>query len=180
MKKVLVVVDYQNDFVDGALGFSGAELLEPKIIAAVENMLADDGYVLFTRDTHQEDYLQTREGNYLPVTHCIENTEGHALYGKLHFYEENTVPHTALLNKLTFGSPDIAQSILSLCGGTPDSIELCGLVTDICVVSNAIILHSFFPTASIIVNSELCGSANVQNAQAAFSLLKGLGISVTI
>ncbi|MDL2323549.1 isochorismatase family protein [Ruminococcaceae bacterium OttesenSCG-928-A16] len=178
MKKLLVVVDYQNDFVTGALGFAGAETLEPDIAAAVTETLQNDGYVLFTRDTHPKGYLHTREGGYLPIPHCIEGTPGHQLFGSLHLYEETPTPHTAILNKPTFGSPDIGQAAIALCQTPPDVVELCGLVTDICVVANAILLHSFLPNASIKVRQALCGSGNTQNAGAAFALLKGMGIVV--
>lgn len=178
MKKLLVVVDYQNDFVKGALGFDGAELLEPGIAKLVEETLADSGYVLFTRDCHDEKYLETREGKYLPVPHCYKRTTGHQLYGSLHSYEENAQMDVAILDKPTFGSPEIAEVAFALCNGAPDVIELCGLATDICVISNAILLHSFFPTTTIQVNRNLCGSGNVQNSTSAFQILEGLGIQV--
>lgn len=178
MKKLLVVVDYQNDFVDGTLGFAGAELLEPGIAKRVEQTLAESGYVLFTRDSHEEDYLQTREGQYLPVPHCYKGTTGHQLYGSLHTYEENPQTDVAILDKPTFGSPEIGEVAFALCNGTPDVIELCGLVTDICVISNAILLHSFFPTTTIQVNRNLCGSGNPQNSANAFQILEGLGIQI--
>lgn len=176
MKKLLVVVDYQNDFVDGALGFAGAELLEPGIAKLVEQTLKNSGYVLFTRDCHEEDYLQTREGRHLPVPHCFKGTTGHQLYGSLHAYEEKPQTDVAILDKPTFGSPEIGDVAYALCNGAPDVIELCGLVTDICVISNAILLHSFFPTSVIQVNQNLCGSGNAQNSASAFQILVGLGI----
>lgn len=179
MKKLLCVVDYQNDFVNGALGFSGAEQLEPGIVAAVENQLANGGFVLFTRDTHGEDYLSTREGRYLPVPHGLSGSHGHQLYGRLHAYETNPTPHTALLDKPTFGSPDIISAAEKLCGGKPDTIELCGLVTDICVISNAILLHTGFPNATIRVLAPLCGSGNSENAAKALDVLRNLGIDIS-
>lgn len=178
MKKLLVVVDYQNDFVDGALGFDGAEKLEPGIYAAVQATLAEGGSVLFTRDTHAQDYLDTREGKHLPIPHCVKGTQGHALYGRLHEYEATPHPHTFMLDKLTFGSPDIAQRAEELCGGAPDEIALCGLVTDICVLANAIVLHSFFPLARVQVLQDLCGSGNQQAADNALGLLRGMGVEV--
>ena len=179
MKKLLVVVDYQNDFVDGALGFAGAETLEPGICAAVESTLAGGGFVLFTRDTHPEQYLATREGRFLPVPHCIEGSEGHHLYGALRQYELQLPAGVQLLNKEGFGSPDIGTQAVALCGGEPDEVTLCGLVTDICVVCNAIILHSQLPHAAIRVQAELCGSANAEGTAHALALLRGLGIEIT-
>lgn len=176
MKKLLVVVDYQNDFVCGTLGFAGAESYEKPILAAIESTLAKGGYVLFTRDTHPEQYLQTREGHHLPVPHCIEGSEGHSLYGGLRRYEASPPARTALLDKPTFGSPDIGPKAHQLCGADPDEITLCGLVTDICVLANAILLHSWFPHSVIRVPQDLTGSGIVQNAAAALRLLRGMGI----
>lgn len=176
MKKLLVVVDYQNDFVSGALGFAGAEKLEEGIVRQVQSTLAEAGYVLFTRDTHDENYLATREGQHLPVPHCVKGTAGHQLFGRLHRYETAPQPHTALLDKETFGSPTIAQAAKKLCGGAPDEIALCGLVTDICVISNAILLHTAFPKAGIAVLKNLCGSGNAAGAQKALDVMQGLGI----
>lgn len=179
MKKLLVVVDYQNDFVTGALGFSVAEKLENGIFQLVERHLSEGGYVLFTRDCHSTEYMKTREGKFLPVPHCIEGQEGHALYGKLHQYEVTVVPRTALLDKPTFGSPAIGTMAEKLCGGQPCQVELCGLVTDICVVANAILLHSFFPLAKVRVLEGLVGTANEENGRAAIAVLRGLGIEVS-
>lgn len=178
MKKLLVVIDYQNDFVDGALGFAGAEKLEPGICDAVQSTLAEGGYVLFTRDTHQPDYLNTREGKHLPVPHCVKGTPGHQLYGRLHRYETDPQPRTLLLDKLTFGSPDIGQRAVELCGGPPDEVSVCGVVTDICVISNTLALHAWLPMAHVRVLGPLCGSGNAPAAQKALDLLGGMGIEV--
>ena len=178
MKKLLVVVDYQKDFVDGALGFPGAEKLEPGILQAVEDTLSAGGSVLFTRDTHGEDYLDTREGRGLPVPHCVAGTPGHQLYGRLHRYETEALPRTALLDKPTFGSPDIAAAAEKLCGGPPEDIALCGLVTDICVIANAVILHTAFPGAQVKVLESLVGSGNAEGAAKALDVMRGLHIQV--
>lgn len=181
MKKLLVVVDYQNDFVNGALGFAGAERLEPGILAAVRDTLAGGGYVLFTRDTHDgaEGYLQTREGGYLPVPHCAAGTEGHALFGGLHTYEENPQPHTLVLDKPTFGCAGISAAAQELCGGEPDEVELCGVVTDICVIANAILLHTGLPGAHIRILSGLCGSGSTEGAAAALRVMAGMGMEIS-
>lgn len=179
MKKLLVVIDYQNDFVNGTLGFDDAEKLEPAIYEAVQQTLAEGDYVLFTRDTHPEEYLETREGKHLPVPHCIAGTNGHALFGRLHSFEETPQPHTMLLDKFTFGSPDIGQRAIELCNGAPDIVEVCGVVTDICVISNTLALHAWLPQAQIRVLGSLCGSGNKEAAQKAIDLLGGMGIEVT-
>lgn len=178
MKKLLVVVDYQQDFVDGALGFAGAERLEGPLCRAAEQTLAEGGYVVFTRDTHGPGYLQSREGLHLPVEHCVKGTPGHRLYGALHGFEEAPRPGTLLLDKPTFGSPTLARRAEELCGGPPEVVELCGVVTDICVLANAVLLHTAFPLASVRVLKGLCGSGNGANAAKALDLLAAMGIAV--
>ena len=179
MKKMLLVVDYQNDFVSGSLGFEGAEALEPGIFNEVEKTLADGGFVLFTRDTHDKTYLETREGKHLPVPHCVQGQTGHSLFGRLQTFEEQTVPHVHILDKPTFGSVEIGKKAEALCEGPPDSIVICGLVTDICVIANAIILHSCFPLAQIRVVESMVGSGNKVNEKAAIDVMRGMGIEVS-
>lgn len=178
MKKLLVVVDYQNDFVTGSLGFEAAKTLEEGIYSKVDATLQQGGYVIFTRDTHPEDYLSTREGRHLPIPHCIEGTDGHALYGRLHQYETHPNPQITVLNKPTFGSPGLIDSAAVLCAGSPDLVEVCGIVTDICVISNAIILHTGFPHADIQILASLCGSGNQENAAKALDLLAAMGFAI--
>lgn len=178
MKQLLVVVDYQKDFVDGALGFEDAQALEDGILKAIFATLAQDGYVLFTRDTHGADYLETREGKYLPAPHCIVGSAGHELYGRLHTFETDPQPHTAMLDKPTFGSPDIGDSATALCGGAPDVVTVCGVVTDICVIANTLALHAALPLANIQVDAALCGSGNEANAKKALDVLQGMGIAM--
>lgn len=177
MKKLLVVVDYQNDFVTGALGNPAAELLATGIQTRVEETLQNGGYVLFTRDTHPEDYSQTREGKFLPVPHCIQGTTGWQLYGALHAYETQSPENVAFIDKETFGSAGLPQAVTNLCG-IPDAVELCGVVTDICVISNAIILHSFFLEADIAVNANLCAAGTPEAHKRALEVLAGMGYHI--
>ena len=155
MSKLLVVVDYQKDFVDGALGYPGAEALEGPLCDKVRSALADGWKVIFTRDTHAPDYLDTREGRFLPVPHCIEGSEGWHLYGRLAEFE-------------TAGSESIAFV----------DIALCGVVTNICVVSNAVVLHSAFLSSTITVLKDLCGTGDNAMGQKALDLLAGMGYNV--
>lgn len=178
MKKLLVVIDYQNDFVNGALGFSGAEALEPGILRAVQSTLDEGGYVLFTRDTHQANYLDTREGHFLPVPHCIEGTPGYRLFGGLAAYEDSPRPHTVIVNKATFGSIDIVPEACRLCGGEPDLIQICGVVTDICVITNALILHTHFLGTDIQILKPLIGSGDTVKAAKALDVLAGMGFAL--
>ncbi len=175
MANLLVVVDYQNDFVSGALGFGAAQALEGPIAARVEQALAGDWRVIFTRDTHGPDYLNTREGRFLPVPHCLRGSGGWHLYGSLAAYEASSDPRVAFVDKPTFGSAGLACAAEALCGGEPGRIELCGVVTNICVVSNAILLHSRFLNSEIAVLQNLCAAADPADHENALRLLAGMG-----
>lgn len=178
MSKLLVVVDYQKDFVDGALGYPGAEALEGPLHDKVKAALADGWKVIFTRDTHAPDYLDTREGRFLPVPHCIEGSEGWHLYGKLAEFETAGSESIAFVDKPTFGSMELPEAVRALCGGEPEKIALCGVVTNICVVSNAIVLHSAFLNADITVRSDLCAAGDPADHENALRLLKGMGYRI--
>lgn len=178
MSKLLIVVDYQNDFVAGALGFEAARALEDPIADMVKQVLAEGGRVLFTRDTHQPDYRNTREGKFLPVPHCIKGTDGWHLYGRLAAYESITLPGITILDKPTFGSAQIAPASRTLCGGDPEEILICGVVTNICVVSNAIVLHTNFLNSRITVLRDLCAAPDPADHQNALRLLAGMGYHI--
>ncbi|MEG1932641.1 MAG: isochorismatase family cysteine hydrolase [Pygmaiobacter sp.] len=176
MKKILVVIDYQNDFVGGALGFPAAQQLEDGITALVEAALAEGTPVLFTRDTHASNYLDTREGKFLPVPHCIKNTEGWHLYGKLRAYEDHI--STSLLDKPGFGSAGLPYAIQQLFGGDePDEVTICGVVTNICVLCNAVILQTAFRNANIVIKKDLCAAVEDAHEQA-LAVMAGLGMSL--
>lgn len=178
MSKLLVVVDYQKDFVDGALGYAGAETLEGPLYDKVKAALADGWKVLFTRDTHSPEYPDTREGRFLPVPHCIKGSEGWHLYGKLSEFEAAENEAIAFVDKPTFGSMELPQAARALCGGEPEEIALCGVVTNICVVSNAVVLHSAFFSSTITVLKDLCGTGDNAMGQKALDLLAGMGYNV--
>lgn len=178
MKRLLVVVDYQNDFVTGALANPAAEALEPGIAARVRDYLEAGQYVLFTRDTHEADYLTTREGRFLPVAHCIKGTDGWRLYGSLAQYEEGVRDGVSIVEKPTFGCAALPGEVLALCGGEPDCIEVCGVVTDICVLSNAILLHTHFLGAEIAILKDLCAAATPEGHRRALDVLAGMGYAV--
>lgn len=169
MKKLLIIVDYQNDFVDGSLGFEKARTLEDGILNKTKEYENDE--IIYTLDTHTEDYLSTHEGKSLPVPHCIKGTDGHKLYGKVadalkdkKCFEKNTFPSLELANYLN--------------GKNYDIIELCGLVSNICVLSNAVMAKSACPNAEIIVNSHLTASADNEIHQKALDILRSLFITV--
>ncbi|HJA26179.1 MAG TPA: cysteine hydrolase [Candidatus Fournierella merdigallinarum] len=178
MSKLLVVVDYQKDFVDGALGYAGAGALEAPLYEKVKAALAAGWKVIFTRDTHAPDYLDTREGRFLPVPHCIAGSEGWHLYGRLAEFEAAENESVAFVDKPTFGSAELPAAARALCGGEPEEIALCGVVTNICVVSNAVVLHSAFLASTITVLKDLCGTSDDAMGQKAFDLLAGMGYRV--
>ncbi len=175
MKKLLIVVDYQNDFIDGALGFPGAEKLSPVIAGKIKKARVDgvDGAdVIFTLDTHSENYLETSEGRHLPVPHCIKGTKGHELRDEIKALVE---PRDRIIEKPSFGSAELFD-ILRGSGYT--DIELCGLVTDICVVSNAIIAKTALPEANVTVDSAAVASFDKAKHDAALEVMKSVQINV--
>lgn len=170
--KALVVVDYQNDFVNGSLGFSGAEKLEDIILKKIADTRAQGGQVIFTFDTHGENYLETAEGRKLPVVHCVDGTEGHRLYGRV---AQTVQDGDILIKKPAFGSLELAD-LLKKCAF--DEVELCGLVTDICVVSNAIIAKAALPESRIVVDGSACATADPAAHERALSVMRGVQIDV--
>ena len=146
--KFLIIVDMQVDFITGSLGSKLAEAIVPNVVEKVKNY---DGTVIFTRDTHLSDYLSTQEGSKLPVEHCIKDTAGWEICDELKPYVNKVI------DKITFGSVDLPEIIKSY-GEEIEEIELCGLCTDICVISNAMILKASFPETKIIIDSKCCAS----------------------
>ena len=149
MNRYLFVIDYQNDFVDGALGFPGAEKLDGKIAAKIRAY--GKGHVLFTRDTHFDNYLQTREGKNLPVPHCIRGSQGWQVYGQT--AEALAEVEAPAIDKLVFGMDVTDPATAAVLPESADEIELVGLVSNICVVSNAVVLQSRYPEATILVDA---------------------------
>lgn len=169
MKKLLIVVDFQNDFVSGSLGFDQAKSLEEKILNKIEEYKNDD--IVYTLDTHQENYLETHEGKNLPIPHCIEGTQGHELYGKVKY----ALNGKKCFIKDTFPSLELAKSLENK---DYDTIELVGLVSNICILSNAVMARAACPNAEIIVNSSLTASSNNELHNKSLDVLKGLFITV--
>lgn len=170
--KALIVVDYQVDFVNGALGFEGAELLEPVILEKIEETRNAGGRIIFTLDTHSENYLETAEGRKLPVVHCVDGSEGHKLFGRL---AESVQGEDIVIKKPSFGSLELADILRE---NKFDEVELCGLVTDICVVSNAIIAKAALPESRVIVDSRACASFDKSAHEAALKVMKSVQIDV--
>lgn len=173
-KRYLVVVDMQKDFVNAALGTTEAEAIVPAVLQKVHSF---DGEVIFTKDTHFENYLSTAEGKLLPVEHCIKGTDGWMLIDELEKYcAENG---NKVYEKLTFGCKELAQDLLAKHEGEAiDSIELIGLCTDICVVSNALLLKAFLPEVKISVDASCCAGVTPQKHAAALETMASCQITV--
>ena len=174
MERYLFVIDYQNDFVDGALGFPGAEKLDAGIAAKVRAY--GPGRVLFTRDTHFENYLDTREGRLLPVTHCIRGTEGWQLYGET--AAACAEVNAPAIDKLVFGMDVTDPATAAVLPQRADEIELVGLVSNICVVSNACVLQARYPEARIIVDASLTASMDPVMHEKVMDVLEGFQVKV--
>ncbi|MCZ6134603.1 cysteine hydrolase family protein [Campylobacter ureolyticus] len=171
MKRLLVVVDFQNDFVCGSLGFEKAKELEKVILEKINEYKNDD--IIFTLDTHEDDYLSTIEGKHLPIKHCIKGTSGHEIYGKIKEISKNY----PCIEKETFASKELLHFIENK-PFTYESIEICGLVSDICVISNAIIAKAVSPKSKILVDKKATSSANLKMQEMVFKVMQNLHIEV--
>ena len=165
--KYLIVVDMQVDFIDGSLGSPQARAIVPKVVDLVNRF---DGQVIFTRDTHGPNYLKTQEGRKLPVEHCIHGTPGWQICRELQPFARDVV------DKLSFGS--IALPRLLAQNGTPEEITLCGLCTDICVISNAMILKSAFPETPVYIEASCCAGVTPESHETALNAMRAVQIEV--
>ena len=172
MKKLLVVVDFQNDFVDGTLGFPKASLLEEIISEKISDYRKNNHEVVFTFDTHAENYLETLEGKNLPVVHCIKDSDGWQLYGKVKDAMSET---DKTFIKYTFGSDKLFDYLRE---NDFDEIELVGLVSNICVLSNAVLAKAAKPEANIIVDSKATASFDEDLNAKTFDILRGIQVTV--
>lgn len=166
--KYLIVVDMQVDFITGNLGSKAAEDIVASVVKKVNNF---DGKIIFTRDTHYDNYLDTQEGRLLPVKHCIKDTAGWQICDELKPYAENIV------DKITFGSVEL-PNILKSYGEDIEKIELCGLCTDICVISNAMILKAAFPEARIAIEGNCCAGVTPESHNTALDAMKAVQIEI--
>ena len=164
----LIVVDMQNDFISGSLGSPLAADIVVNVVDKVKNF---NGKVIFTRDTHGADYMHTQEGAKLPIIHCIKDTPGWEICNELKPYVQTVV------DKPTFGCVDLPR-ILSSYGEDVSRIELCGLCTDICVISNAMIVKAAFPEAKVTVDSSCCAGVTMESHQTALDAMKAVQIEI--
>ena len=166
--KYLIVVDMQVDFTTGALGSTLATAIIPNVVEKVKNF---DGKIIFTRDTHFEDYMATQEGKKLPVPHCIKDSSGWQICDELKPYVQTVV------DKITFGSVELPQLIKDF-DDRIESIELCGLCTDICVISNAMLLKAAFPEIPITVDSSCSAGVTVERHNTALDAMRAVQIEI--
>lgn len=168
--KVLVVVDMQKDFIDGSLGTKEAVAIVPAVVKKIREW---DGVVVATRDTHQSDYMQTQEGRFLPVEHCIEGTDGWKINPDVQqALDERSAQ---IVNKPTFGS--VALSMMLMQSGVTE-IQLVGLCTDICVVSNALLLKANMPEVPMSVDASCCAGVTPEKHEAALETMRSCQITV--
>lgn len=168
MSKLLVVVDMQKDFVDGSLGTKEAVAIVPQVIQEIENF---DGDIVFTLDTHSSIYLETQEGKNLPVPHCIKGTEG----WKLDKAIEPLASGRRIFEKPTFGSVELAEYVAD---SDYDDITLIGLCTDICVLSNAMLIKAFLPEVKVSVKADSCAGVTPESHENALLAMKMCQINI--
>ena len=173
MKQFLIVVDMQKDFVDGALGTSEEQAIVP---AAARKIRDFDGHIFVTFDTHSEGYLDTAEGRKLPVPHCVRGTPGWALDACI--AAALAGKDWSAVEKPSFGSTALPQLLADAAGGEPFSVTLIGLCTDICVVSNALLIKAFFPEAPIAADSACCAGVTPEKHEAALETMRSCQIDV--
>lgn len=171
MKKLLIVIDYQNDFVSGSLGFAGAEKLEQKLLKRIEKAQKEDEDIIFTKDVHFENYMETEEGKNLPVMHCLEGSKGSELFGEL----ESISKSYPVFKKNTFPSLELGNYLKDK---KYDEITLVGLVSYICVLSNAVIAKAALPNAHIIVEKELTDAADKKAEEIGFEALRNIHVEI--
>ena len=169
---ILVVIDMQNDFIDGALGTPEAVAIVPKVMVKMMNF---DGLVLATRDTHGEDYLERPEGKKLPVVHCIKGTHGWEIKDEI-----QQLLISQPIDKPTFGSEALGKVLKDLNNDVEpiDSITLVGLCTDICVISNAMLLKAFLPEVPIMVDASCCAGVTPESHERALEAMKACQIEI--
>lgn len=170
--KVLIVVDMQNDFIDGALGTKEAQEIVPKVAERIKSF---DGRVIATRDTHEENYLDTQEGKKLPVKHCIRGTAGWEIHPEI-----QELIRELPMDKLTFGCLDLGNALQKYDEWQEkiESVTLIGLCTDICVISNAMIVKAALPEARIIVDASCCAGVTPESHKQALEAMKVCQIEV--
>lgn len=172
MRKILMVIDMQNDFIDGALGTSEAVAIVDRVVEEIGKYPAGD--IIATRDTHGENYLNTQEGRNLPVTHCVKGTLGWELNPKI----AAALKNAAIIDKPSFGSKELAEQMAQMAQREELDITLVGLCTDICVVSNALLIKAFLPETPVRVIADCCAGVTPESHQAALKTMQMCQIQI--
>ena len=170
MRKAIVVIDMQNDFIDGALGTREAQEMLPRMVEKLTNARAEGTALIFTMDTHGADYLDTQEGKRLPVEHCIRDTAGWEIAPALHPFVREAA---AVIEKPTFGATTLPAALADY-----DEIELVGLCTDICVISNALLVKAFYPEKRITVDAACCAGVTPESHANALAAMRMCQVEV--
>ena len=183
MKKILFVIDMQNDFIDGSLGSEEAKKIVPNVVNLINTFHKDNpnDMIFYTLDTHYENYLDTLEGKKLPIKHCIKNTPGHALNIDMQRIIANNLHLSKCFNKETFGSLNMINetaNYLSENIKSEDQIYICGLCTDICVISNALLLRAKFPNLHIYCYKDCCAGTSKEAHEAALKVMQSCQIEI--
>lgn len=180
MRSLLIVVDMQNDFVSGALGTKEAKSIVDNIKFLTSHFIANGDSVIFTRDTHDENYLNTSEGKHLPIPHCLKSTHGWELIPELSQFTHSSLKNISVWDKNTIGSEELAYlvSLSNNLGEAFESIVLVGVCTDICVISNAILLKAYCPNVRIIVDASCCAGSTPLLHEKALDVMKSCQIEV--
>ena len=177
MRNILIVVDMQKDFVTGALASAEAQAILPKVKEKIEAYDRAGKEIIFTRDTHGEDYMQTNEGKHLPVPHCIKGTDGWQICAEL---TDGITSEYKTVDKPTFGSLGWKEVLASeTADGSDLDIEMVGVCTDICVVSNALILKALYPEATVCVDAGCCAGVTPEAHAAALVTMRACQVDVT-
>lgn len=177
MSKALIVIDMQNDFITGSLGSPEAQAIVPAVRNRIKEALMEGVPVIYTQDTHGKDYLQTFEGSHLPVIHCVKDTDGWAIYPDVYSPNAACVVTKPTFGYLNWDATCIVKNSDVLLSDV-DEIELLGICTDICVVTNALILRTLYPDTTIVVDANLCAGTTPENHQAALKVMKSCQIEI--
>lgn len=172
MRKILMVIDMQNDFINGALGTPEAEAIVGRVAEEIRKYPTEN--VIATRDTHTEDYLNTQEGRKLPVVHCVRGTPGWELHPEI----AAALKGAAVIDKPTFGSKELAEKLSLLSEQDDLEVTLAGLCTDICVVSNALLIKAFLPETPVRVIADCCAGVTPESHQAALDTMRMCQIEI--
>ena len=172
MRKILVVVDMQNDFVDGSLGTKEAVGIVENVVEEIKKYRTED--IFATRDTHPENYLETQEGKHLPVVHCVKNTNGWEINKEV----AAVLKDAKVIDKPTFGSKELAEEITKIAEKEEVEVTLVGLCTDICVVSNALLIKACLPEISVKVIASCCAGVTPESHEAALTTMKMCQVEV--